>query len=79
MPWKNIAAIGGAVRISVVRIKPMPPCCNAWLLIPEVKSWPNTEPSSEDPQKAMDTLVTMSKAMDVMTASTDMEKKVPIP
>jgi hypothetical protein len=31
VPWKNIAAIGGAVRISVVRIRPMPPCCSTLL------------------------------------------------
>ena len=29
VPWKKNAAIGGAVRISVVRINPMPPCCIA--------------------------------------------------
>lgn len=34
----NIAAIGGAVRISVVRIKPMLPCCSAWLLLIDIKS-----------------------------------------
>jgi hypothetical protein len=34
VPWKNMAAIGGAVRINVMRISPIPPCCIAWLLKP---------------------------------------------
>ena len=47
VPWKNIAAIGGAVRISVVRINPMPPCCIAMLDMPSLKFSPNGLPSNQ--------------------------------
>ncbi len=79
VPWKNIAAIGGAVRISVVRIRPMPPCCSAMLDMPSLKFSPNGLPSNELPQKAPASLATISIAMVVIAASTAIENIVPIP
>ncbi|MDF2483032.1 MAG: hypothetical protein K0R79_3389 [Stenotrophomonas indicatrix] len=40
VPWKNTAAIAGAVRIRVVGIRAMPPCCIAWLDRPFSKAGP---------------------------------------
>jgi len=34
MPWKKAAAIGGAMTMSVDKIKPKPPCCMAMELMP---------------------------------------------
>ncbi|WP_414577173.1 hypothetical protein [Stenotrophomonas sp. FR024] len=65
VPWKNIAAIGGAVRISVVRIRPMPPCCSAMLDIPSLKFSPISVPVNVLPQKANATLDTIFIAMPV--------------
>ncbi|MNC53412.1 hypothetical protein D3C75_1028180 [compost metagenome] len=79
MPWKNIAAIGGAVRIRVVRIRPMPPCCSAMLDIPSLKFSPISVPVNVLPQKASATLDTIFIAMPVIAARTAMENIVPMP
>ena len=79
VPWKNIAAIGGDVRINVVRIRPMPPCCSAMLDMPSVKLSPINVPSNVAPQKESATFATNFMAMAVMAASTAMENIVPMP
>jgi len=79
VPWKNIAAIGGAVRIRVVRIKPIPPCCSAMLLMPSVRFVLSSAPSAAAPQNEAATRATISIAMPVMAASTAIENIVPMP
>ncbi len=80
VPWKNIDAMGGAVRIKVVRINPMPPCCIAWLVMPSLEA-----PSSRNlltravDQNAVETRITMSSAIDTIAASTAIENIVPMP
>ncbi len=75
-----MAAIGGAVRIKVVRINPMPPCCIAWLVMPSLEA-----PSSRNlltkavDQNAVETRITMSSAIDTIAASTAIENIVPMP
>lgn len=66
VPWKNIAAIGRrSQRISMVRIRPMPPCCSAMLDIPSLKFSPISVPVNVLPQKANATLDTIFIAMPV--------------
>jgi len=79
VPWKNIAAIGGAVKISVVRINPMPPCCSAMLLMPSVRLVLNSAPNADAPQNEAATRATISIAIPVIAASTAIENMVPIP
>ena len=79
VPWKNIAAIGGEVRINVVKIKPIPPCCKAMLDMPSVKFSPIRLPSRVEPQKASATFATIFIAIAVIAANTAIENIVPMP
>ncbi len=80
VPWKNMAAIGGAVRIKVVRINPMPPCCIAWLVMPSLDApMSGNLFTSAVIQNEADTRITMSSAIETIAASTAMENMVPIP
>ena len=74
-PWKNTAAIGGALMISIVRIAPMPPCCIAMLVRLSVLLGNHTLGS----QNAMPTAITMSNAKVTMTVKNAIEKMVPMP
>ncbi len=79
VPWKNMAAIGGDVRINVVRIRPIPPCCKAMLDIPSVKLSPIKVPTNAEPQNDSATLATNFIAIAVIAASTAIENIVPMP
>src|SRR5688500_14586412 len=73
-PWKNDAAIGGAVTINTVSISPNPPCCSAMLLMP---SW--LDPVNLPTQNAAETESTISNASATITLRTASENNVPIP
>ena len=74
VPLKNIAAIGGAVMISIDSTTPIPPCCSAMLLM---LSGP--APSSALAQNDAATAITMSVASVTMTLSNASENIVPNP
>ena len=80
VPWKNIWAIGGAVRIKVIGIKPIPTCCMAWLFMPSLIAPIGRKLLiSVNVQNAAATRITMSKAIDTNAARTAIENMVPMP
>ena len=72
---KNIAAIGGALTISMVRITPMPPCCIAIA----VRLSCGVTVTQSATQNAIPTAISMSMASVIMTVSSASENKVPRP
>ena len=74
VPWKNAAAIGGALIINIVNTKPKPPCCRAMLLPPSL-----LPPMKLVTQNDAATAVTTSKAIPTMTLNTANENMVPMP
>jgi hypothetical protein len=64
--------------IRVVRIKPMPPCCIAWLVMPSVKSDPINDPAAAVVQKATTTRATISSAIETIALNTAIVNLVPM-